>query len=43
MDERKNETKEFGYAMGRAFGVVLVGCLTAIIVATTVRIVMWII
>lgn len=40
--EENNKTKDFGYKLGRAFGFVLVGCLAAIAIATTVRFIMWI-
>lgn len=36
------KNKDFGYLLGRAFGFTLVGCLMAISIATTVKIVMWI-
>lgn len=46
MDENKEiqeqETKSFGCFMGRIFGFVLVCCLMAITVATTIKIISWI-
>ena len=38
MDEKKN--KNFGYYLGQAFGIVLVGCLAAISIALTYKIIM---
>lgn len=38
MDE--NNKKDFSYILGRAFGVVLVGCLAAISIACTVKVIM---
>ena len=40
MDEKKN--KNFGYYLGQAFGIVLVGCLASISIALTYKIIMWI-
>ena len=40
MDEKKN--KNFGYYLGQAFSIVLVGCLASISVALTYKIIMWI-
>ena len=40
MDEKKN--KNFGYYLGQAFGIVLVGCLAAISITLTYKIIMWI-
>ena len=40
MDEKKN--KNFGYYLGQALGLVLVGCLSAICIALTVKIIMFI-
>ena len=34
MEENKNR-KDFSYILGRIFGSILVGCLTAITIATT--------
>ena len=36
------DNKDFGYMLGRAFGVIIVGCLAAIAIATTIRLIMWI-
>lgn len=41
MKEDKN-AKDFGYMLGRVFGTIIVGCLAAIAIATTVRLIMWI-
>lgn len=41
MKEDKNP-KDFSYMLGRVFGVIIVGCLAAIAIATTVRLIMWI-
>ena len=40
MDEKKN--KNFGYYLGPAFSIVLVGCLASISIALTYKIIMWI-
>ena len=40
MDEKTNNN--FGYYLGQAFGIVLVGCLAAISIALTYKIIMWI-
>ena len=40
MDEKKN--KNLGYYLGQALGIVLVGCLAAISIALTYKIIMWI-
>ena len=40
MDEKKN--KNFGYYLGQAFGCMLLLCLSAISVAGTYKIIMWI-
>ena len=40
MDDKK--PKDFGYMLGRAFGVIIVGCLASISIATTIRLIMWI-
>ena len=40
MDEKKN--KNFGYYLGQAFSIVLVGCLASISIALTYKIIMWI-
>ena len=40
MDEKKN--KNFGYYLGQALGIVLVGCLAAISIAITYKIILWI-
>lgn len=44
MTEDKNTkvTKDFGYMLGRVFGTIIVGCLAAIAIATTIRLIMWI-
>lgn len=38
----ENNNKDFGYILGRAFGLVIVGCFAAIAIATTVKLIMWI-
>ena len=40
MDQKKN--KHFGYYLGQAFSIVLVGCLASISIALTYKIIMWI-
>ncbi len=40
MDEKKN--KNFGYYLGQAFSIVLIGCLAAISIAVTYKIILWI-
>ena len=40
MDEKKN--KNFGYYLGQALGLVLVGCMAAISIAVTYKIILWI-
>lgn len=40
MDEKKN--KIFGYYLGQALAFVLIGCLAAISIAVTYKIIMWI-
>lgn len=40
MGEKKN--KNLGYYLGQAFSIVLVGCLAAISIALTYKIIMWI-
>ena len=40
MGEKKN--KNLGYYLGQAFGIVLVGCLAAISIAVTYKIILWI-
>ena len=40
MDEKKN--KNFGYYLGQALGLVLVGCISAIGIALTIKIILWI-
>lgn len=40
MDEKKN--KNLGYYLGQALGIVLVGCLAAISIAITYKIILWI-
>ena len=40
MDEKKN--KNFGYYLGQALGLVLVGCMAAIRIAVTYKIILWI-
>ena len=40
MDEKNY--KNLGYYLGQAFGIVLVGCLAAISIALTYKIIMWI-
>ena len=40
MDEKKN--RNFGYYLGQALAFVLVGCLSAISIAVTYKIIMWI-
>ena len=40
MDEKKN--KNLGYYLGQAFSIVLVGCLAAISIAVTYKIILWI-
>ena len=40
MDEKKN--KNFGYYLGQALGLVLVGCMAAISIAITYKIILWI-
>ena len=42
MDDKDTRSQEFGYIMGRIVGFVLTCCLTAIIIATTIRVVAWI-
>lgn len=37
-----NKKKDFGYILGRVFGMILVGCLASIAIATTIRLIMWI-
>lgn len=41
-DKDTKHTKEFGYILGRAFGLCMVGCLMALSIATTVKLIMWI-
>lgn len=41
MDENVNK-KDFSYIMGRAFGFVIVACLAAIAIASTIKLIMWI-
>ena len=36
------EKKDFGYIVGHAFGLIIVTCLAAIAIATTVKVIMWI-
>ena len=36
------DNKDLGYRLGRAFGVIIVGCLSAISIATTIKLIMWI-
>ena len=40
MDEKQN--KNFGYYLGQALGLVLVGCMAAISIAVTYKIILWI-
>ena len=40
MDEKKN--KNLGYYLGQALAFVLVGCLSAISIALTYKIIMWV-
>ena len=40
MDEKKN--KNFGYHLGQALGLVLVGCMADISIAITYKIILWI-
>ena len=40
MDEKKN--KNFGYYLGQGLGLVLVGCMDAISIAVTYKIILWI-
>ena len=40
MDEKKN--KNFGYYLGQTLAFVLVGCLAAISIAVTYKIILWI-
>ena len=40
MDEKKN--KNFGYYLGQAVGIVLVGCISAIGIALTIKFILWI-
>ena len=40
MDEKKN--KNLGYYLGQALAFVLVGCLAAVIIAVTYKIIMWV-
>ena len=40
MDEKKN--KNLGYYLGQALGLVLVGCLAAISITLTYKIILWI-
>ena len=41
MDENK-KPKNLGYYLGQAFGIILVGCLSAISIACTIKVIMWI-
>ena len=40
MDEKKN--RNFGYYLGQALAFVLVGCLSAISITLTYKIIMWV-
>ena len=40
--EESKPKKDFAYILGRAFGAIVVGCLSAIAIATTVRLIAWI-
>lgn len=42
MEDKNKQSKDFSYMLGRAFGTVIVGCLAAIAIATTVRFILWI-
>ena len=37
-----NKNKNFGYYLGQAFSIVLVGCLASISIALTYKIILWI-
>lgn len=41
-DVKMDKNKNFGYYLGQAFSIVLVGCLAAISIALTYKIIMWI-
>lgn len=38
----ENKKKDFGYILGRVFGAIVVGCVAAITIAATVRVIAWI-
>ena len=40
--EKNQNNKNFGYILGRVFGAVIVGCLSSLAIATTVRLIAWI-
>ena len=40
--KEENKNKNFGYYLGQALAFVLVGCLSAISIAVTYKIIMWI-
>lgn len=41
-DVKMDKNKNFGYYLDQAFGIVLVGCLAAISIAVTYKIILWI-
>lgn len=41
-DVKMDKNKNLGYYLGQALGIVLVGCLAAISIALTYKIIMWI-
>lgn len=38
----EDKNKDLGYMLGRAFGVIIIGCFSAIAIATTIKLIMWI-
>ena len=40
--KEENKNKNFGYYLGQALAFVLVGCLAAISIAVTYKIIMWV-
>ena len=40
--KEENKNKNFGYYLGQALAFVLVGCLSAISIAVTYKIIMWV-
>ena len=42
MDEKKNKRFDIDYYLGQAVGIVLVGCISAIDIALTIKFILWI-